>query len=77
MNQKVTLKLRVNDNVKLSLKHYRSLIYSEIEESENSKNAHNFNKNSKNSSSLIHPNHHIKKSTCEEEKKASLQKDKT
>jgi hypothetical protein len=63
--QKVHLRLHINDNVKLSLKDYRSLIYSVISEDESPKNSFAFGKNSKNSSSLLHPNNHIKKTTEE------------
>lgn len=76
-SKRVNLKLHINDNVKLSLKDYRALIYSIITDENSPKNSYQFVKNTKNTNSLLHPNNHIKKSNYEEERKSSLQKDKT
>lgn len=64
--QKVNLKLHINDNVKLSLKDYRSLIYSIISDENSPKNSYQFVKNPKSNNGLVHPNNHIKKQALEE-----------
>lgn len=73
----MNLKLHINDNVKLSLKDYRALIYSVIAEDSSPKSSFQFIKNSKNQEIFCHPNNHIKKSVAEDDRKSSLQKDKT